>query len=126
MGGVGYVAASLPPLGVLLQGDEGVDATELEFPVWAALKTPEQIERSKQASWRKQRKEAAKKEKEAAKEEEEEEEEEDGGEGKRGRRRSSRRVGDHFFFRCLSAAAVLRQGRLRRGAEADPHGFPVS
>ena len=66
---VEYVAASVPPLGVpLLQG-----YAALEFLVWATLKTPEQIERSKQASWRKHRKEAAKKEKEAAKEEEEEE-----------------------------------------------------
>ena len=47
---------------------DAVDAAALEFLVWAALKTPEQIERSKQASW-KQRKEAAKNEKEAAKEE---------------------------------------------------------
>ena len=64
---VGYVAASrTPSLATPSLADsvgDAVDAAALEFLVWAALKTPEQIERSKQASWRKQRKEAAKREK---------------------------------------------------------------
>ena len=72
---VGYVAASrTPSLATPSLADsagDAVDAAALEFLVWAAFKTPEQIERSKQASWRKQRKEAAKREKELAKVEEE-------------------------------------------------------
>ena len=72
---VGHVAAARAlPLATPSLADaagDAVDAAALEFLVWAAFKTPEQIERSKQASWRKQRKEAAKKEKEAAKGEEE-------------------------------------------------------
>ena len=72
---VGFVAAArAPSLATPSLADtagDAVDAAALEFLVWAAFKTPEQIERSKQASWRKQRKEAAKKEKESAKGEEE-------------------------------------------------------
>ena len=72
---VGYVAAArAPSLATPSLADsagDAVDAAALEFLVWVACKTPEQIERSKQASWRKQRKEAAKKEKESAKGEEE-------------------------------------------------------
>ena len=38
--------------------------------------------------------------------------------------RSSRRPGSHIFLRFRSAAAALRRGRLRRGAEADSRGRP--
>ena len=72
---VGYVAAArTPSLATPSLADsagDAVDAAALDFLVWAAFKTPQQIERSKQASWRKQRKEAAKREKELAKVEEE-------------------------------------------------------
>ena len=157
---VGYVAASVPPLGVpLLPGGEGVGAAALEFHVWASLKTPEQIERSKQASWRKQRKEEEGERRRwrmrrrrrrrrlllsgEAKEEEEEEAPEDPG------TTSSSGMGTLLSWRCRRyrllplarepqadkgggecwrrrrrRTAVLRQGRLRRGAEADPHGCP--
>ena len=67
---VGYVAAARAPSlttpSLADAAGDAVDAAALEFLIWAALKTLEQIERSKQASWRKKRKEAAKKEKEAS------------------------------------------------------------
>ena len=67
---VGYVAASVPSLGVpRLQGEDGVDAHR--FLVWDALKTREQVEAAKRASLKKQRKAEALKETEEAKEEEE-------------------------------------------------------
>ena len=57
---VGYVAAArAPSLATPWLADaasDAVDAAALEFLVWAAFKTPEQIESSKQASWRKQKK----------------------------------------------------------------------
>ena len=67
---VGYVAAARAPSlttpSLADAAGDAVDAAALEFLIWAALKTLEQIERSKQASWRKQRKEAAKDEEEAS------------------------------------------------------------
>ena len=57
--------SSLPSLG----GGDTIDDSSVRFLVRMALKTPEQVEVAKRASWKRQRKAAALKEEEANKEE---------------------------------------------------------
>ena len=114
-------------------GGDAMDDTSAHFLLEMALLSPEEVEQLRKAERRK----LAREEKERKEKERKEmiarltgeylqglsqpsSSSSPRGNGKRGRRRSSR---SHVFF---LAASVLRQGRLRRGAEADPHGRPCS
>ena len=113
---VGHVAASVPSLATPSLADaagDAVDGESIRFLLWCALKTPEQVEAAKQASLRRQSKAAAKKEKEMA--------EVDVEASSSQRRKKKRKKKKLPKSRGPLLPQVLRQGRLRRGAEARPH-----